>query len=252
MTQLEATSDDDRGRPFQSFSRWRTIAAWFGFGVTAYAIALVETIPAALLIRDPDTLTLGGTIWRGTASLSAGHEVAWTVAPFRSLATASFAVDWTLTGPNTDIAGQGALGLFGLTVSDVSGRADTALIAALLPGLAVPCEIEARVDLRSLQWTRTGFAGDGLLRSAPASCGGPDAETGVPALLGALSSQNGTLIARVARATAPEVTVATASLAPSGRLIAALRPEAAGMFPGIPTGAPGSTPFQIETMLSLP
>jgi hypothetical protein len=141
------------------------------FGIASFAIALVATLPAGLVVGDGDWRTgVGGTIWNGEVGIAGGSRFAWQFAPLRSLTSLGFAVDWTATGKDTDLGGQAIGWPGGVQVDRVAGSADASLLQALQPNLPFTCDAVMQVDLPRASTVTGSAMADGRIAIDPGSC----------------------------------------------------------------------------------
>ncbi len=132
-----------------SFPRgWRRIAAAAGAGLAAYLLALGWTIPAGTALpATPAIIASQGTIWRGQLTLADGSVARWRWAPLRSIASLGFAVDWTLTGAGTDLAGRARIRPATTLIEGAAGSASAALLSGLFPNLPFACTMPLTVAI---------------------------------------------------------------------------------------------------------
>lgn len=216
-----------------------------GVGLGAFLAALIATIPAAVVIdRDATILARAGTIWSGEVALAGGDRLSWKWAPLRSLINLGFAVDWQVTGPESDLAGRAVLG-GEVQVDTVSGRAGGGLIGAVAPYLPFRCVAPLQIEIARASATRM----EGEIRSAAGSCspktGG--AAIAVPALLLTARPVGEDSMIVVAPAGQPQRRIVDATLADNGRMKLVITPDGARVLPfAVPPGSAGVT---VETTL---
>ena len=140
-------------------------------GIASFAVAIVATLPASLIVRNADWRSgVGGTVWNGEVGVAGGSRIEWRFAPLRSLTSLGFAVDWTATGPDTDLGGQAILSPGGVRIDRASGSADTSLLEAVQPGLPFTCDAAVQVDLPRLSTVAGSAMAEGRIAIDPGSC----------------------------------------------------------------------------------
>lgn len=220
----------------------RRLIRFAGFGIAAYVLALVATMPASVVFPNrPWRTGVEGTIWHGAVGIAGGSTLAWDWAPLRSLTSLGFASDWRMTGGNTDLGGRALVKPGGRTVLDtVSGAADASLLMALQSDLPFRCEMTMQVEMPRIAIGGGARMADGVATSAPGAC----AATGgvavaVPALR--LSAEHVGQVTRIllTPATQRRQVLVDATLAEDGALAVSLTPAGAATLPfiGLPGGA---------------
>lgn len=220
----------------------RRLIRFAGFGIAAYAVALVVAMPASVVFRNKPWRTgVEGTIWHGAVGVAGGSTLRWDWAPLRSLTSLGFAADWRMTGGDTDLGGRALVKPGGRTVIDaVSGAADASLLSALQPNLPFRCELTMQAELPRIAVGGGARMAEGVVTGAPGACaaaGGPAVP--VPALR--LSAEHVGQVTRilVTPATQRRRVLMDASLAEDGALTVELTPAGASTLPfvGLPGGA---------------
>ncbi|WP_230635936.1 type II secretion system protein N [Sphingomonas sp. Leaf4] len=154
----------------RSQARRRSIA-FATLGIVSFAIAMVATLPASLIVRNVAWRSgVGGTIWHGEVGVAGGSRLEWRFAPLRSLTSLGFAVDWTATGPDTDLGGQAIAWGSGVQLDKVAGSADASLLQALQPDLPFTCDATMQIDLSKLSTASGSAMADGRVAIDPGSC----------------------------------------------------------------------------------
>ena len=151
----------------------RAAVGLVGVGLAVYFASLVVMLPARTLAGwaglPADTMTLSGTAWQGTAVTQAGYALTWETSLLRSLSRLAFAVDWTASGAQTDLAGRAEVGRGDLILENVTGRADVGLFAAA--GLPVPdCDQVMRVAVERLFLMQDASVVVGMLEAPAGQC----------------------------------------------------------------------------------
>lgn len=153
------------------FRARRRSIAFAALGIATFAIAMVATMPASLVISNrPWRSGVGGTVWNGEVGIAGGSTLEWHWAPLRSLTSLGFAVDWTATGPDTDLGGQAIIRPGGVRLDQVAGSADATLLEALQPNLPFACDVGLQVDLPRLGTTDGSAMADGRVAIDPGTC----------------------------------------------------------------------------------
>lgn len=224
----------------------RRIILFAALGIAAYALAMLVTMPASVVLKNrPWRTGVAGTVWNGEVGVAGGARLAWHMAPLRSLTSLGYAADWTASGPSTDLAGRLLAHPGGRVVLDhVSGSADGTLLQALQPTLPFTCDLVMQVEMQRIAIGGGGRMLSGTATSDPGSCRpkGAGAATAVPALfLSAEHVGNRTTI-RIAPATQRRRTLLTAILSEDGALDLSLTPDGAAVLPFL--GIPGGTRIQ--------
>lgn len=220
----------------------RRLIRFAGFGIAAYVVALVATMPASVVFKNrPWRTGVEGTIWHGAVGVAGGSTLSWAWAPLRSLTSLGFAADWRMTGGETDLGGRALVKPGGRTVLDtISGAADASLLSALQPSLPFQCELVMQMDLPRIAIGGGARAAEGVATGAPGTCA---ATGGVPVPVPALrlSAEHVGQVTRILLTPAAQRrrTLIEATLAEDGTLDVTLTPAGAATLPfvGLPGGA---------------
>lgn len=221
----------------------RRIIVFAGLGIGAYALAMLATMPASVVVKNrPWRTGVAGTVWNGEVGVAGGSKFEWHMAPLRSLTSLGFAADWKATGPDTDMGGRLLIHPGGRIVLDkVSGSADASLLQAIQPNLPFTCAFTMQVGMDRIALGGGSQMLSGSAASDPGSCrpkgAGPAAP--LPALLLTAEHIGNRTQLRIAPATQRRRTLVTAELAEDGTLDLGVTPEGAAMMPflGLPAGA---------------
>ena len=161
----EYDADPDSSEAPARFRANRRLLIFVGVGMAAYLLALVATIPARLVSPLPDAT---GTIWHGEVPLGS-NRLEWRWAPLGSLARLGFATDFTVTGPDTSLAGHSLLRPGRMILENVSGSADGALLDAVArPSFA--CSVRMQIDIRQVSIGGGDRGAQGRIRGDPGVC----------------------------------------------------------------------------------
>ncbi len=203
---------------------------------------MVATLPASLIVRNADWRSgVGGTIWHGEVGIAGGSRVDWRFAPLRSLTSLGFAVDWTATGPDTDLGGQAIVRGGGVRLDRVAGSADASLLQAVQPDLPFACDTTMQIDLPALSTFDGAAMAQGRIAIDPGSCwtkpGG--VATATPALLLTAEHIGRETRIRLTPDAQRRRTLMDATLGEQGTLGFAMTGDGAAMLPftGLPAGA---------------
>lgn len=229
---------------------WARRLLWLTFFLlvsASFLLSLAVNAPARLIAERLD-LTLGddavsGTLMHGQIEMDGSFVLRWNVKPIASLMHLNVTAGMTLNGPETDLAGDAALGLSAYGLGPVNGRADARVLQAIFPFARLHCAGPIVAAAFRLDVTRHAFAGTGTLRSGELSCDDSGNQTKVPAMALTFVPNGGDTDANVIAGTVP-VLDATSH---AGRLEVVLHKEGAALFPGLPTSADSS----IELPLSV-
>lgn len=165
------TAGPSANLPVQKAELRRTITRFALLGIAAYAVAMIATIPASVVVNNqPWRSGVAGTVWDGEVGVAGGSVVAWQWAPLRSLTSMGFAVDWTAKGPDTDLGGQALLGTGSVRLDNVSGAADASLLAAIAPNLPFRCDAVMQLDLPRVKLGGGGQMVQGMGTIDPGTC----------------------------------------------------------------------------------
>lgn len=221
----------------------RRIILFAALGIAAYALAMLVTLPASVVLKNKPWRTgVAGTVWNGEVGVAGGARFEWQMAPLRSLTSLAYAADWRATGPNTDLAGRLLSHLGGRTVLDkISGSADGSLLQALQPNLPFTCDLTMQVEMERVALGGGARMLSGTTQSDPGSCRPKTAgaATAVPALLLTAEHIGTRTTIRITPATQRRRTLVTATLTEDGTVDLSVTPDGAAMMPflGLPAGA---------------
>lgn len=218
------------------------IIVFAGLGIAAYALAMLLTLPASVMLKNrPWRTGVAGTVWSGEVGVAGGSKLEWQMAPLRSLTSLGFATDWKATGSSTDLGGRMLVHLGGRTVLDkVSGSADGRLLEALQPNLPFTCDLTMQVDMDRI----LVGGGDQMIAGRAASdAGSCRAKTGgaaspLPPLLLTAEHIGTRTTLRITPAAQRRQMLVQADLSESGTLDLSVTSEGAAMMPflGLPPG----------------
>ncbi len=237
----ERPDDSQTASDIAATAARRRLIAFGTFGIAAYAVAMIATIPASAIVSGGAWRTgVGGTVWNGEVGLAGGSKLEWHWAPLRSLVNLAFAVDWTATGDATNLGGRALIGPSSTTVDAMSGSADGTLLQAIQPDLPFVCDMAMQLDFPRAKVGGSGQKVSGQLLTDPGTCrpkrGG--VATAVPALV--LTSQ---AIGTQSRMTLSPATqrrraLMTIVLSEDGTVDLSLTPDGARVLPfvGLPPG----------------
>jgi hypothetical protein len=221
----------------------RRIILFAVLGIVSYALAMLVTIPASVLVKNKPWRTgVAGTIWNGEVGVAGGSKFEWHMAPLRSLTSLAFAADWKATGPNTDLGGRMLVHPGGRTVLDkVSGAADASLLQAIQPNLPFTCDLTMQVQMERIAVGGGSQMLDGNAASDPGSCRpkGAGAASALPALILTAEHIGNRTMIRLAPMAQRRKILFTAELSEDGTVDLGMTPEGAAMMPfvGLPGGA---------------
>ena len=208
-------------------TRWRVILA--GVGVGAFALALVATLPAEVIV--PDDRDAVGTVWNGETSLPLGFAAGWSFQPLQSVARFGLASRIRVLGPATAVEGQAVLRPGQVRLNDLDGVGSARLLAAVATDLPFVCDGDMRVAIGELA-LKGPPAGEGGFRTGPGSCqprsGG--AATPVPALTGNLSADAAATTLTLTRDGSGDA-LARVLITPAGDTELAVEPGGMGVIP---------------------
>lgn len=229
---------------------WSRRLLWLTFVLVvsaSFLISLAVNAPARLIAQRLD-LTLAndavsGTLMHGQIEMDGSFVLRWNVKPIASLIGLNVTAGVTLTGPETDLAGDAALDLSAYRFGPVSGQADARVLQAIFPLARLHCAGPIVAAAFRVDVTRKVITGTGTLRSGELSCDDSDNQTKVPAMTFTFVPNGGGTDANVMAGSVP-VLDATSH---AGRLAVVLHREGAALFPGLPSSADSS----IELPLSV-
>ncbi|TKD52256.1 type II secretion system protein N [Sphingomonas baiyangensis] len=209
---------------------------------------MLATMPVGVFLKNrPWRTGVAGTVWNGEVGVAGGSVVAWQWAPLRSIANLGFAVDWTAKGPDTDLGGQAILWPGGARLDNVSGSADSSLLAALAPNLPFRCDVTMQVELPRLVLGASPMAA-GNVTIDPGSCAAvtaagpglatPGAPVPTPAMILVAEHIGTESRIRLAPMGQRRRTLIDAALAEDGGYRVTLTQDGAAMLPftGLPAG----------------
>lgn len=238
----ERPDDSQTASDIAATAARRRLIAFSAFGIAAYVVALVATIPASAIVSGGAWRTgVGGTVWNGEVGLAGGSKLEWHWAPLRSLVSFGFAVDWTATGDATNLGGRALIGPSSATIDAMSGSADGTLLQAIQPDLPFACDMTMQLDFPHAKVGGSDQSVSGRMLTDPGACrpkrGG--VPTAVPALI--LTSQAIGTQSRMTLSPADQRrrTLMTVVLGEDGTLDLMLTPDGAQVLPfiGLPPGA---------------
>lgn len=221
----------------------RPIIVFAGLGIAAYALAMLATMPASVVLKNrPWRTGVAGTVWNGEVGVAGGSKFEWRMAPLRSLTSFGFAADWKASGPDTDLGGRMLLHPGGRTVLDkVSGTADGRLLQALKSDLPFTCDLTMQIDMDRIALGGGSQMVAGKAVSDPGSCRAKRssaAASPLPPLLLTAEPIGGRTTIRIVRAAQRRQILLQAELSDAGTLDLSVTPEGAAMMPflGLPPG----------------
>lgn len=220
----------------------RRLILFGGIGIAAYAIAMIAKLPAGVIVEDAPWRTgVAGTLWNGEVGIAGGSRLEWQWAPLRSLTSLGFAVDWRLTGGDSDLAGRALMRSSSTLIDAMSGSANTSVLEAIQPELPFTCDMMFQADFPRIKVGGGDQMIAGKLISQPGSCRpkGGGAPTAVPALLLDAEKIGTESRLRLAPATQRRRTLMDLSLGENGAVEVRMTPEGAATLPftGMPPGA---------------
>lgn len=140
-----------------------------GVGAVVYALSLVATLPARVVL--PRAVDAAGTVWRGEAALGGSHVAAWHASLLESLAAVGVAGRWTIDGPGSALQGGARWRPFaGVALDNVRGRAGWPLIALAAPSLPFACDVGVHVALDRVVLAAKHQSVAGSITSDPGNC----------------------------------------------------------------------------------
>lgn len=208
-------------------------------GLGAYALALIATLPAELLMKDAeeDALvgTVTGTVWSGEASMNGGHGLKWAWSPFASLRSFSFSIDFQMSGPDTDLRGQARWRPNSFELRNVGGRSTGALISAIFPQLPLTCDFPMQVDVGKVILGEGNAAVEGEIRSDRGLCvnrGGIAGTSTMPPLLAQSASTVAGSTGSISVVGNVRERIASIKITPNGELSLKVLPRGAALLSG--------------------
>lgn len=231
--EIAAADADPAASQLSPVRRRLRVGLLIGALLMGYVVALIALLPARFVFNPGTRWAVAGTVWNGEAVRDGAYRVEWRWAPWRSLATLGFAVDWRMAGSGTDLAGSAVQTSERLLLEGVSGTADGALLAAIAPDLPFACDAPLTVNLPRVLLAERGSFFEGAVRSDAGSCtiaGAPEA-VGIPPLVArAVRDRTGVTTLTVAPLATPRLRLAEGALA-GGRLTIAATPAGAAALP---------------------
>jgi len=220
----------------------RSFIAFAGIGIAAYAVAMIVTMPASVVLKNYAWRAgVAGTVWNGEVGVIGGTKFDWHWASLRSITSLGYAADWKATGPDTDMGGR-ILARPGRAVADkVSGAASGTLLQALLPALPFTCDFAMQVELPRMVLGGRDQMIDGTIKTDAGTCtpkaGGAGPST-IPALILTAEHVGATTRLRLAPLTQRRRALMDATLAENGQMEIQMTAEGAAMLPftGLPAG----------------
>ncbi len=204
-------------------------------GLATYAIALVVTMPAAVVLPGAQ-----GTVWNGEMPLAAGHRAQWRWSPLRSLIGLGVGVDWTIEGGDTRLGGGAVAGFSQIVVEDAEGPVDTTLLFAYMPDLPFTCRSVGALRVAEARFG-TGVARiEGSMRNDAGRCGsrGEERDAAVPAsLIEATAAPDGGTTVTLTAADGRGPPLLEGALGPDGAFSYSLSAEGARRLPFAVSGA---------------
>jgi hypothetical protein len=221
----------------------RRIILFAVLGIVTYALAMIATLPAGVIVRNhPWRTGVAGTVWHGEVGVAGGSKFEWRMAPLRSLTSLAFAADWKANGPETDLGGRALAHPGGRVVLDkVSGSADASLLQAIQPNLPFSCDLAMQVEMDRIALGGGARMLAGTVTTDPGSCRpkGAGAASPLPALVLTAEHVGNRTTIRLAPMAQRRKILLTANLAEDGTIDLDLTPEGAAAMPflGVPAGA---------------
>jgi hypothetical protein len=210
-------------------------------GIAVYALVLIATLPARLLLQRAEEphiwLAVSGTVWAGEAALSQGHAIRWRWAPMASIANLAFSTHLEVVGADTQLKGVAAWRPSGIVIVDLTGNASASVISALAPTLPFVCDFPMRVNIDRVAFGGSAPGAAGEVVGSAGSCASRNSPvstlTPVPPLVAEgtinISGSNGWVARRGYRS---EKLISFA-VTPSGETSITVSPAASAMIPGI-------------------
>ena len=229
--------------------------------VLAFTLSLIVSVPATVALAYA-TLPIpvqrvSGTLRSGEASFERGLSLAWQIDPLRSLVAMRLVVAVRATGPQSVLTGDLALSPRTASLSGGQGSVGWPLVAALLPGIEIRCDLSATLNEASV--TDLPLRPVALPASASArvtvqqgTCSRKDGRMGivpVPALTATLAPDGTDLLARVTADEAPDTPLAEMRATGAGRLIVTIHPEGARRVPGLPASSATELDLPLSVIL---
>lgn len=219
----------------------RRLILFGGIGIAAYAIAMIAKLPAGVIVDNAPWRTgVAGTVWNGEVGIAGSSRLEWQWAPLRSITSMGFAVDWRMTGGDTDLAGRALMRPSSTLIDSMSGSVNANVLEAIQPELPFTCDMPMQADFPRIKLGGGDQMIAGKLLTEAGSCrpkrGG--ASSAVPAML--LNAEKiGTVSRlRLTPATQRRRTLMNLSLGENGAVELQMTPEGASALPftGMPPG----------------
>ncbi|MFN3311979.1 MAG: hypothetical protein ACK46Q_00740 [Hyphomonas sp.] len=195
---------------------------------------------------------LSGTLGHGQMRLDPDHRLAWKAAWWDSLTGGALALNITLIGPGTDLAGRVKVGPIRQQMGPVNGMLAWPLAAAIVPASDITCDLSAIIqDLTLVQYGRAR-SGTGNLRSGQGSCMRPgvtEKPVPVPALIVRISPGSPDIVAVVTTRDEPEVPLVTGRLTDADRIMVTIHRAGAAMVPGMPSSSDSELDIPLAVLL---
>lgn len=211
-------------------------------GIAAYAVALIWTMPASVALGNrPWRTGVSGTVWNGEAGIAGGSVLSWHWAPLRSLTSLGFAVDWHMTGVDTDLGGRALMRPGSMIVDALSGRTDATILQAIQPNLPFTCRMTMQAEFPRAVLGGSGQQAEGQLLTDAGTCqpkaGG--AATDVPPLILTADHIGSETRVRLAPSQQRRRTLMTVVLTEAGQVTITMTPDGAQTLPftAMPPGA---------------
>lgn len=239
----QVTDGDSRFSPDPARAEARRrLIVFAGLGIAFYAVAMVATLPAGVLVKPaPWRLGVAGTLWNGEVAVRGGTRLSWQWAPLRSLTSLGLAVDWQAVGRDTQMGGRALIRGGRVVIDSASGTASTALLEAAWPGLGFHCDLPMRVDVDrvAMGGGDQALSGKGVTRAGQcASAATPGAQVPVaPLAIVAKPVGDGSMLT-ITPVDQPNQPYLQAKLPAKGPLSITMTPAGATALPfmGIPGG----------------
>ncbi|WCT72873.1 hypothetical protein PQ455_14695 [Sphingomonas naphthae] len=190
----------------------------------------------------PGIGAIGGTVWRGHATLIDGSRAEWRWAPLRSLTGLGFAADWTIAGSGNDLAGVAVIGMNTTTIEAASGTASGAVLAAALPYLHFTCAMPLQVNIKRIRIGGGSQGAEGEVNAGSGLCAprGGGAATLTPSMVLSLTRVGSDSRILLVPAGQRRRTLAEGSLSEDGKLQLRVTPEGSQVLPfAAPAGGIG-------------
>lgn len=203
---------------------------------------MIAKLPAGFLVSDAPWRTgVAGTVWNGEVGVAGGSRLEWEWAPLRSITSLGFAVDWRMTGGDTDMAGRALIRPSSTLIDAMSGSVNASVLEAIQPELPFTCDMVMQADFPRIKIGGGDQMIAGKLLTEPGACRpkGGGAPTALPALLLNAEKIGTESRLRLTPAAQRRRTLMNLSLGENGAVEVQMTPEGAGTLPftGMPPGA---------------